>query len=815
MKLLIIESPSKQKTIQKYLGSDWKICASLGHIRGLENNIDFLKNDFDAKYEYIKEKAKAIKVLKEEASKADEIYLGSDDDMEGEQISYSIAILLKLNPKTTKRIVYREVTDKAIKHAIHNPRVIDINRVNAQQTRAMLDMMIGFTLSPLLWKYISRGSGLSIGRCQGPALRLVLERENLIAQFKSSSSWILRAQWRGGGARGFKEPFTGQMNDELEDEESAVNYMEQVCQNSSGTVTENTVRPWTEGAPLPLITSTLQQQASALYSIPPKQVMRIAQLLYEAGLISYMRTDHAVLSEEAKESCKKWVIENYGSDYIESKSEVPVKVKMSKKELKEKDKNSTNVQAAHEAIHPIKIECTTLSSDGHFGEKVIDHQWTAQDKKVYELIWRRTVQSVMAPCKGEVCKVKMQINKDEDFTWSAGWKRTTFEGWKKAGSVAQIDEGSESDSEDSSAWPLAMSLHVGTKVEWSSMKASPYETKAQGRYTEATLIRELEKHGIGRPSTFSNLMSVIQDKGYVEIKDIPTTTKMITEYSMEPCKWPATKVEMKKKVGAEKQKLIPTELGRCVLEFILKHFSDLFDYGFTGGMEKRLDRVAEGQEEWKQVLRDMWMSYKDRYETLSSEKVSGDDIKSDKIKELCKMNDRVLKAVMSKKGPLLLIESNTKESTVFLGWPNAVQFESMNSDKALEFYEEWKKKKDASYIGLWNGVKIEKKSGKFGDYLQCGDVNIPFIVDEGVEAMLVRFETKKSSNENGVLKAFKEYEIRTGQYGPYIYKTSLKKRQFVSLPKDISIDELTEKDAEALYKAGLEKISHTKKWSKK
>lgn len=749
MKLLIIESPGKQKTIQKYLGAEWKVLASLGHIRGLEQNLNFLKNDFEPSYEFLKEKAKAIKELKE--SKGMDVYLGADRDYEGEQIAYSVCLLLKLNPKTAKRVTFTEITEKALKHAIDNPGIIDMNRVNTQKTRAMLDIMIGFTMSPLLWRYVA--PSLSAGRCQTPALRLVVEREDKINNFKVSSGWCLQATW----IKDFT--FVGQMDDELEDEESAINYMESIYQTPEATVISKEIRPWSEKAPEPLITSTLQQQASAMFSINPKNTMQIAQRLYEAGHITYMRTDKAVISEDATKEAKKWVLENYGEEFI--------------KEVKEAKAKETKTQDAHEAIRPTHMDVTTIEGD-------------AYDKKVYNLIWQRTIQSVMASAKGETCKVKIQI--DDAFTWSSQWKCTTFEGWKKAGKVAKIDE--EIEEEESTDWDKASKIEIGDKVKWLDIKAFPKETKAQSRYTEATLVRELEKNGIGRPSTFASLLSTIQEKNYVEMKNINAKEVTVKEYNLTPNEWPASEKELKKKIGAEKNKLVPTDLGRSVLQFMLKHFDDLFNYGFTAQMEKRLDKVAEG-DDWKQVLRDMWESYKDRYGELSK---GAKGINSTKVKEF-----NGIKAVQSKKGPLLLIES---DKTQFLGWPTGVAFEDMTEELALEFKDK-KICEGIGEVGEWNGIKIVKKSGKFGDYLQCGDVSITY-QEEPLEKTIERFEAKKGS------KQFKEYVIRTGQYGPYIMKTTLKKPQFVSLPKGLDIDKLTEKEVEMIYKAGLEKKSYKK-----
>jgi DNA topoisomerase-1 len=801
--LVIVESPAKCQKIQGFLGPGWRVIATMGHIRALEEDLDAigLDRDFEAKYQFIKEKARAIKQLEEEAAKADAIYLASDDDREGEGISYAVCILLKLDPRTAMRSVFHEITEKAVKAAVAAPRRLDMNRVNAQQTRAILDMMIGFTMSPLLWRYV--GPSLSAGRCQTPALRLVVEREDQIKNFKTTSSWTLGSTW--STPSGFK--INARLEDELDDEESALNYMEIVHETPTGTVLSNDIKPWSEKAPEPLITSTLQQQASALFSINPKNTMKIAQRLYEAGHITYMRSDNAVLSEEATAEAKKWVAENYGEEFVGTAATVMQQEAKTRKKPKVASAaaDAPAPQEAHEAIRPTHMDMTTLP----------EGDWSAYDKKIYNLIWQRTMQSVMTPARGETCKVKLQIDGDEDFSWAAQWKRTTFEGWRKAGKIARIDddESGESDSDDTkdTAWMKAISLNPGEKVKWLDMKAEPKETRAQGRYTEATLVRELEKFGIGRPSTFASLIATIQDKNYAETKNIPAKDVLTKEYTLKPAIWPPAATEQRKKVGAEKNKLVPTDLGRSVLSFMLKHFNDLFEYGFTSQMEKRLDQVAEGTEPWKQVLRDMWASYKDRYQDLSSKQQlkspaeGGQGATNARVKEF----SRGLKAVQSKKGPLLLIEGATKEDTQFLGWPEGTSFEDMTETLALKFKEEATKKKQGDNIGEWNGQPILKKTGKFGDYLQCGEVSVPYVAAEELEKTIERLEAKASGANAAVIKQFKNYVIRTGQYGPYIMKTNVKKAQFVSLPKGVDGAKLTEKEVEQYFKTGLEAKS---KW---
>jgi DNA topoisomerase-1 len=716
MNILIIESPGKQKTIQGFLGANWRVVASMGHIRGLTHDLNFLTNGYEPTYEFLKEKSKTITSLKEAAKGAAEIYLAADRDFEGEQIAYSVKVLLKL-PNSVKRITFTEITEKAIRHAIANPGTIDMNRVHTQQARSLLDLLIGFTMSPLLWKHVA--PSLSAGRCQIPSIRLVIEREDAILGFKTESSWKVSGEWiYQDGLYGCS--FPGTMDDDL-DEESAMNYMENVV-STNGIVTGNEVKPWTAAAPPPLMTSTLQQQASALFGMNPKTTMSIAQKLYEAGHITYMRTDKAVLSEEAVTATKAWIQENYGEEYV---SHIATKKKKEVAQPLAQAIAGLTAQEAHEAIRPTHIEVTTVEGDG---------------ASLYRLIWQRTVQSQMAPARGETCTVKISL---DDFPWTSRWKRTIFPGWQAVGRVAQIDEEEEEEEKEEDAWDKAIQIPVGASLPWKTMKASQQETKAQGRYTEATLIRELEKHGIGRPSTFASLLATIQEKHYVAISTVPASMKKVKEHSLQFGSLPIRTIIKDKKVAAEKNKMIPTDLGRSVVAFMLQHFEDIFNYNFTGQMEQRLQLVAEGKEEWKGVIHDTWTSYKDRFDGLHAAKREQTERKSEQI-------------------------------------------------------------------GEWNGEPIEKKSGKFGDYLKCGEISVPFRM-ESVEETVQRLEAKAAGKANAEVKEFKEYTVRTGQYGPYIMKKGLKKPRFISIPKGIDVATITEKDVDALYKAGLE----TKKTYKK
>jgi DNA topoisomerase-1 len=783
--LVIVESPAKCKKIQGFLGPGWQVIATMGHIRALEEDIQAIgiDKDFEPSYRFLQEKAKAIASLRAAAKNANTVYLASDDDREGEAISYSVALLLGLNPQTTPRSVFHEITAKAVRSAVENPRRIDMNRVNAQQARSMLDLMVGFTISPLLWNYV--GPGLSAGRCQTPALRLICEREQEIQTFSSTTVWKLKGQWQ-------KAPFVFEatLKDELEDEESALNFLENIHSDSGGTILQAVTKQWSEGAPKPLITSTLQQEASALFSSNPKKTMSIAQKLYEAGHITYMRTDHPILSEEAIGEAQEMVKKLCGETYIQ-KVEAPKK--------KKKDESGTKgpeAQEAHEAIRPTHFDLQELPSN---------EDWDSLDTRIYKLIWNRAVQSVMASTKGDERVMTFVADGDPgEFPWEAKWRRTTFAGWKKIGTaLAQLDE-TEAQAEADAAqavWIQAVSLKEGDKIKWSSLEAAPQISKAAPRYNEATLVRDLEKKGIGRPSTYASLVSTLFEKKYSEKKDKPAQQIQLKQYKIPSVgAWPPKAELVTKSVGAEKDKMIPTALGLSCLQFCLKEFPTLFAYDFTSHMETRLDKVAQGQEFWKNLCRDTWNSYKDHLQELKHKK--GGSTQSGPNPKVREFGDG-LKAVLGKKGPILLREdpSGAKEKTVFYGWPEGKGFHDLTDQDAKAFLSA-KQQPTSSNWGTFDGNPIVEKKGPFGAYFECAGVRVPMGPGETPESLHQKFQQKLSANQHSL----GSFEFRQGPYGMYMFKKAAggKKPAFVGLPEGLDPKTLTLEAAERIYKNGLE-----------
>jgi DNA topoisomerase-1 len=773
MPLVIVESPAKCSKIKGFLGPGYDVIASMGHIRALEEGLDAIgtDRDFEPRYSFQKEKAKAIAAIKDAAKKHTEIILAADDDREGEAIAYSVCVLLKLDPLKNKRAVFHEITKPAVLAAISKPRLLDMNKVNSQQSRAVLDMLIGYSISPLLWKHVSHG--LSAGRCQTPALRLVAEREKEAENFSSVCSWLIDGTWSKDSYN-----FEGNLTDELQDIDSAETYLTMRKDDPGATVLSTVIRQTTEQAPRPLITSSLQQQASSLLHIGPKDTMKIAQRLYEAGHITYMRTDKAVLGEEAVKEGRAYILENHGKDYLGQSK---------------KDTTSTNAQEAHEAIRPTHFELKDLPE----GE-----DWSAKDRKLYKIIWTRALQSLMSPKKGEKCIVEFRPNNDDaDWTWRSTWLRTIFEGWRIL-NWKDIDEDKDEKDALEEEWLVATKIKQGDKLIWQTLKAAPHYTKAPGRFTEATLIKELEENGIGRPSTFASLISTILDKSYVEKKTFEAKTVSIDILTLERGN-DIAKTSKTIKQGGEKDRLVPTTLGLSVLAYLLANFQDLFAYKFTAEMESRLDKIAEGEEPWKKVVKDTWLSYKERYETQLALKKTGEE-KSQFRKEL----GESIVAIIIKKGPLLLKESDDKDKdkTIFYGWPPSVKFEDITLEKARAFISTAEKTRVGEVLGILDEKEVIKKKGPYGFYVECDGKRLSCKEETTFEEVKELLE-RQAENPS---KRIGQFEIKKGPYGLYMYKWGATKKEFVSVSAGTNIDELTEGGCIALFQFGLQQKAKSK-----
>ena len=787
MPLVIVESPAKCGKIKSFLGADYDVVASMGHIRALEENLDAvgIDRDFEPRFEFMKEKSKAISQIKDAAKNHKVIILAADDDREGEAIAYSIALLLKLNPETTQRAVFHEITSNAVTYAIENPRTIDMNKVYAQQSRAVLDMLVGFTISRCLWNHV--GHALSAGRCQTPALRLVADKETDIASFKSSMSWKIRGNWLSNT----NTLYEANLTDELEDEESATNYIEMRANKYNGKILEINTRKNTENPPLPLITSSLQQQASNLLRTNPKNTMKIAQRLYEAGHITYMRTDKAVLGEEATIEGNKYILKTFGEKYLNVKPTQVKEPKNKSKKLKTPNEETQQTpqkpqsQEAHEAIRPTHMDIEVLPHD---------EDWSMADRKLYKLIWTRALQSLMAPCTGESRSIDFRAeDDDDDWTWRSTFSRTTFDGWKRLNTNELKEELNDA---KESFWLESNSLKVGQLLKWTQLVGEPHFTKAPARYTEASLIKELETNGIGRPSTFASLISTILDKNYVEKKDFEAREVNVNVLTMNPNESSPTVTSKLQKLGAEKDRLVPTPLGLSVIEYLLKNFQTLFDYTFTASMEQRLDNIANGTQPWKDVVKDTWNSYKTIYATQCVSKTIN-DAGNDRKKEF---GDNIL-AVITKKGPLLLKEdpSKDKTKTVFYGWPSGVSFQNMTLEMAKKFIED--STKSCEVVGIYEEKEILRKKGPYGFYVEWNGKKVSCTESSTYDEIVKKLQEPSSSS---ILKVIGDFEFRKGPYGNYMVKQSAVKKQFVSVPDKINLDELTIVNCIAMFQNGLQ-----------
>lgn len=597
--------------------------------------------------------------------------------------------------------------------------------------------------------------------------------------------------------------FDATLLDELEDEESAKNYLENHSTDATATgrVTKADTRVWKESAPSPFITSTLQQQASALFRAGPKQTMQAAQRLYEEGHITYMRTDNPTMSDEAVVEAKKQVEALYGPQYVYNETTVVGKKKKgpatasSAQALKAPTQGTVKAQEAHEAIRPTHFDLLALGTD---------RDWNWLDKKLYTLIWTRAMQSCMTPTEGEKRTVQFVVEGDSSsgssssdndasgFKWEATWKRTTFDGWHKAGTTTLAIDDTDVATEVTHAWDTGAALQVGTMIKWQTLRAAPHVTKAPGRYNEATLVRELEKRGIGRPSTFAMLTETIQEKKYVEKKTLEGHTTLQKSYRLSNIgQWPPTEEETAVLRGVEKDKLIPSGLGCSVVRFALTHFGDLFDYAFTSTMESRLDKIATGAEAWKDVLHATWNSYKERYFALKT--MAAATIQEDRRREL---GDGLV-AIQTRNGPLLMREGATKEDTKFYGWPPGVVFGDVQAADAVAFIADLEKR-----FGDYEGDPIVLKEGKYGKFCAWRSHNIPYKEGDTVGDILQKLEAKIAAVASGT--SIGPFDIRKGPYGLYMFKRDAVNKQFVSVPAGINIHTLTPAAATVLFQKGLE-----------
>jgi DNA topoisomerase-1 len=759
--LLIVESPAKAKTIEAILGKDFEVKSCYGHIRDLEKNdmgID-INNNFTPKYIVPAEKTKVVNDLKAIAKKSGEVWLASDEDREGESISWHLAEVLKLDPKTTKRIVFHEITKPAIEKAVQNPRTINMDLVNAQQARRVLDRIVGFELSPVLWRKIGQGS-LSAGRVQSVAVKLIAEKEREIHNFNSVSSFKIEASLAATDLNNKTVSFKaeGSRYNEAADAEKFLGS----CIGAKYTVKDIQVRPGKRTPAAPFTTSTLQQEASRKMGYGVSKTMLLAQRLYESGKITYMRTDSVNLGETAMDAIKTEINKCYGKDYLQIR--------------KYKNKNES-AQEAHEAIRPTYMENHTVNDP--------------ELNRLYELIWKRTIASQMSDAEFEKTTAKINISTNNQELTATG-EVLKFDGFLKVYLESTDEEDGE---EDESRLP---NLAVGQALEFNQMTATEKFTKAGARYTEASLVKKLEELGIGRPSTYAPTISTIIKRTYVEKKDKEGTKR---EFRVLQLKNDAIKKLTEiENTGAEKSKLFPTDLGLVVTDFLNQHFKNVMDYSFTANIEKEFDEIADGKMVWNKMVSDFYTPFHTgvAHTLETAERAVGERVLG--VAE----DGKPITARMGRYGPMVQIGAqNDEDKPRFAKLKASQSIETISMEEALELF------KLPLMLGEHEGLEVSVNIGRFGPYVKWGEqfISLPK-GEEPTEVDLSRaVEVINAKQVEDAPIGFYDKKPITkgkGRFGPFIKWNDL----FINVPRAYNFDELTQKDCDELIAKKIDKESN-------
>jgi DNA topoisomerase-1 len=729
--LLIVESPAKAKTIEKILGEDFEVKSCYGHIRDLEKSdmgID-IDNQFEPRYIVPEDKEKVVKELKSVAKKSGEVWLATDEDREGEAISWHLCEVLGLDPSTTKRIVFHEITKPAIQSAVKTPRILDMNLVNAQQARRILDRIVGFELSPVLWRKMSMRNNLSAGRVQSVAVRLIAEREREINAFQSTSTFKIEAFFAAKDISNKPVTFKaeGSKYNTAEDAEKFL----QSCIGARYTVRDIQVKPAKKSPAAPFTTSTLQQEASRKLGYSVSRTMLLAQKLYENGYISYMRTDSVNLSDTALDDIKAKIRSQYGAEYVQHR--------------KYKNKNES-AQEAHEAIRPTAMERLTVDD--------------ADCRRLYELIWKRTMACQMADAELEktIAKINISTN-NQDLT--AQGEVLKFEGFLKV----YREDRDEDDTEEEDAEGMLPPLEVNQPVEFKEMKATERFSRPAPRFTEASLVKKLEELGIGRPSTYAPTISTILKRGYVEKRDKEGVKR---SYRILLLRADAiSKRTDEETTGAEKAKLFPTDLGLVVTDFLKQYFDDIMDYGFTARIEEEFDEVAQGKLKWNRMLGDFYAPFKKDVDNTieNAERIKGErELGADPT------TGKPVVARMGRYGPMVQIGSTEDEEKPRFAKLKATQsIETISLDEALDLF------KLPRNLGQFEDNDVTVNIGRFGPYI-AHDKKFYSLAKEFdpytitlEEAVPIVIEKRKAKEER-TIKVFEKEKIQVlrGPYGPYL-----------------------------------------------
>lgn len=730
--LVIVESPAKAKTIEKYLGADYKVMSSYGHIRDLKKK-DFgvdLKT-FEPQYEIPADKRKVVTELRAQAKKSEAVWLASDEDREGEAISWHLAEVLGLDPKETRRIVFHEITKPAILSAIEHPRHIDLNLVDAQQARRVLDRLVGFKLSPVLWRKVR--PSLSAGRVQSVAVRLIVEREREIQQFKPESSYRVTAVFEVPASNGSITLLKAELNKRFATRDEAQTFLEK-CKEATFTIDAITTRPTKRNPAPPFTTSTLQQEAASKLGFPVAVTMRVAQSLYESGLITYMRTDSMNLSDLCLNSCGPVISSLMGDEYHQRRTY---------------HTHSKGAQEAHEAIRPTDMNRQTIEGD-------------TREQRLYELIWKRTIACQMADAKLERTTVNITVSKTDEMFQATG-EVVRFDGFLRVYRESQGDD--ENANADESK--LLPPMNEGEALQRREVVAQQRFSQQPARYTEASLVHKMEELGIGRPSTYAPTISTIQNREYVVKGDAEGTPRSYDQLTLQSDT--ISETTQSENVGSNRGKLVPTDIGLVVNDFLMEYFPEIMDYNFTANIEKQFDEVAEGKENWTEMISNFYQDFEPQVERTLNEKTEhrvgerelGVDPKSGKP----------VSVKIGRFGPVVQMGTpSDDEKPQFANLTKGQSIETITLEEALELF------KLPRTLGELEGQVVKANVGRFGPYVQLGKlfVSIPKgedPMDITLERAAELIQEKRLKEEQSHLKQFDEdpdLEVRAGRWGPYI-----------------------------------------------
>ena len=764
--LVIVESPAKAKTIEKFLGKDFQVESSFGHIADLPSkeigiNVD---GDFMPNYKVPSDKKALVKKLKDLAGKSEIVWLASDEDREGEAIAWHLYEQLKLNESNTKRIVFHEITQKAILKAVENPRSIDYNLVNAQQARRVLDRLVGYELSPILWRKVK--GGLSAGRVQSVAVRLIVEREREIQNFNPQASYKVIAEFLTEEGKKFKAA----LPKNFETKEEAELFLNSSI-GAKFSVDDLQKKPGKKSPAAPFTTSTLQQEASRKLNFPVAKTMMIAQRLYEAGLITYMRTDSFNLSEDAKADAMQEIISSYGKEYSKPRN-YSTKTK--------------GAQEAHEAIRPTNMSQQTVSVD-------------YDQNRLYDLIWKRTIASQMSSAQVERTNVRI-VNNNNDSVFTANGEMIKFEGFLKV-----YLEGNDNEDEEQAGMLPKLSVNEILKNKF--ITATERYTKGPYRFTEASLVKSLEELGIGRPSTYAPTISTIQKREYVQKGTIEGENRSYTELKLKGKE--VTSKILTEKIGSDKGKLVPTDIGNIVNDFLVENFSNILDFGFTAKVESKFDNIAEGKEDWIKMIKDFYKKFHPIVEDVAE---NADRAKGERLLGIDPESGKNVYARLGRFGAMVQIgEATDEEKPKFASLQGDQNLTTITYEEAMDLFKLPKK------VGVYEGNDVEVAVGRFGPYIKFDTMFVSIPKDENpmeVDISRAIELIKEKQQADAPIAEYENLPVQkgVGRFGPFIKWNNT----FINVNKKYDFDNLNFADIKTLIEdkkiKDIEKVIHN--WEK-